>query len=181
MTAITRANCWSVRQCTERLAALDQRSDAVVAELDAMTRELWGNLEDAGRCSEHQAAVDHIAALLELAEHLVANLKGGFALPPTPVQPAASRPQAPPVTRLQPIAQPPSYKAPADVPSQPNVQLLDRAAAAARCRLSIQGFDAQRRDGRVPAPFKIDGRTPLWHPDQLVNVRNTMPNSGRRS
>jgi hypothetical protein len=178
---ITRDNCWSVRQCTERLAALDQRSDAVVAELDAMTRDLWGNLEDAGRCSEHQAAVDLIAALLDLAEHLVANLKGGFALPATPEVTSAPRTPTPPVTYLQPIAQPPGYKAPAASPAQPHVHLLDRAAAAAHCRLSIQGFDAQRRDGRVPAPARTDGRTPLWHPAQLAHVRNSKPNSGRRA
>jgi hypothetical protein len=177
MSTIDRSNCWSARQCFERAAALDTQSDAVVAELDAMTRELWGNLDDAGRCSEHQAAIDHIAALLTLVEHLVANLKGGFAVPATPAPPPRL-PPAPPVTYQQPQAQPPSYKPPAEAPA---VHLLDRAAAAARCRLSIQGFDAQRRDGRVPPPHTTRGRTPLWHPDQLVNVRNTMPTSGRRS
>jgi hypothetical protein len=176
---ITRDNCWSVRQCTERLAALDQRSDGIVAGLDAFAQEIFDRME--GRITEHQAAVDHIAALLELAEHLVANLKGGFALPPTPEVTSAPRTPTPPVTYLQPIAQPPGYKAPAASPAQPHVHLLDRAAAAAHCRLSIQGFDAQRRGGRVPAPAKTEGRTPLWHPDQLAHVRNSKPNSGRRA
>jgi hypothetical protein len=178
VTAVTRDTCWSVRQCTERAAALDAKADGVVQGLDAFETELGIGVGAFGsRCEEHQAAVTFIGQLLELVEHLQANLRYGFTMPATPA-PAPRLPPTPPVTYLQPQAQPPSYKPPA---VEAHVQLLDRAAAAVHCRLSIQGFDAQRRAGRVPAPHRMDGRIPLWHPDQLVNVRNAKPNSGRRS
>lgn len=178
MTAVTRATCWSVRQCDQRAAALDAKADTVVKDLDALIDDLGLDVA-AGRADAHQAAVTLVSQLLELVEHLQANLRYGMALPPTPTAPAvAAPPPTPPVTYLQPIAQPPSYKPP---PVDPNVQLLDRAAAAARCRLSIQGFDLQRREGRVPPPCKHEGRTPLWHPEQLVHVRNTNPRAGKRS
>jgi hypothetical protein len=152
VTQISRTACWSVRQCTERAAALEARADVVVRDLDAFEGELGIGIAGGfdSRCEEHQAAVTLIGQLLELADHLQACLRYGFALAPTPAA-ATPLPPTPPVTYQQPQPQPPSYK-PAAAIAGP--ELLDRAAAAARCRLS---------------------------PDELVNVRNTMPTSGRRS
>lgn len=79
----TRITCWSVLECERRARALEERSHLIVAELDRMAAELgMGPATD--RCDEHIAVVTQLDQLHTLVEHCLANLRGGFALPPTP-------------------------------------------------------------------------------------------------
>jgi hypothetical protein len=115
---VTAATCWSVRQCIERAAALDSQSDAVVAQLDQLEYQI-DMTEGIPRWSEHQAAIDHIAALLQLTEHLIVNLKSGMALPPTPGTVAAQRREPVPATHTRRVEQPPAYKPPPPAATPP--------------------------------------------------------------
>jgi hypothetical protein len=110
--AITRTTCWSARQCFERATALDTQAEHVVQQLDQLSHDVGMTCEDGTRCTEHQAAVNFIASALELVEHLVVNMKSGFALPPTP---GSGLPRLPVVPGLhqRPVEQPPGYKPPA--------------------------------------------------------------------
>jgi hypothetical protein len=146
-----------------------------------------------GRIEEHQAAVDHIAALLELVEHLVANLKGGFALPPTPVAHAAPRRQAVPATHARPIQQPPGYKEPAARKLHPAADgrrdggrgngramvlahhraqgLLGTADMLNALRISKGAFHVARNEQRIPQPQCYDRGMPFWTREQLAQCR----------
>lgn len=85
-TPITRDNCWSVRQCMERAAALLETSTDVLRGLDAMAEGVFGDMPGfTDRCSEHQAVAVQLDHLHTLVEHCIANLRGGFAAPATPI------------------------------------------------------------------------------------------------
>jgi hypothetical protein len=196
---ITHATCWSVRQCIERAAALDAAADGVVAQLDRLEYPADGFLRAAPpRWAEHQAAVDHIAALLQLTQHLIVNLMSGYALPPPPGA-TPRRPEAVPATHPRRVAQPPAYTprppkpAPPPPPAAtPRAPKPDRrkdstrngrqAALAAAARdglistpdmvralgISKGGFYAAREAGRIPAPHTWRCGMAFWRPEQLA-------------
>jgi predicted DNA-binding transcriptional regulator AlpA len=163
--------------------ASEHRSADVVLKLAELEQEIgWADVLP-GLCAEHQTAVNRLAELHLIIDHLAANLRGGQGVPPTPQAAAARNSQpAPASTRPQARIDPakPRPAAPrrglANHAQQANARggradgLLTRAEALAFVGLSVSSFHKACADGRVPQPHAHEGRSPLWRPDQLAGV-----------
>lgn len=90
----------STRQTLDRAAALQPgRSADILLTLAELEAEL-GIDGDGTLCAEHQAVALRLAELHLLVDHLVANLRGGHGVPPTPPE-SAPRKGMRPVTHMQ--------------------------------------------------------------------------------
>lgn len=176
---ITRATCWSVRQCTERAAQLLQRSEDAVAELDALLDDTFGVTP---RCPEHQAVVTQLDHLHTLVEHLLANLRFGFAAPLTPtIEPKPATPPAPPppaaviaATKPRGIAgRTTANTSRADVIAAARAEgLLDMTALAHGSGYSKLTIQQYRSEGRLPKEHTMRHGVPFWKPEQVAHIKH---------
>lgn len=174
---------WSTRETLERAAAQQTgRSADITLGLAEMEQELgWGDVLP-GLCGEHQRAVNRLAELHLLIDHLVANLRGGHGVPATPAPPAPPAGKRQDAAREAPalVAEPQQRPAPAactPAPAAPPATLrarsdglLTRREAIVATGYSDPGFAFARNSGRIPAPRAHEGRSPLWHPEQLQGI-----------
>lgn len=191
---ITLANCWSIKDCIERLARIDARATSAVDALDQLEADANMVGDDGSRCSEHQAVVDVLHDLFVLADHLVVNLKGGMALPRTPgtlrraeaVDPIAAA--RPPVAPIKPRA---------DGGNGGRSTSAKRAQLAAEARArglvgndearQLTGYGAaspavwfdHRKQGLIPEPKEKIAGMPFWSREQLQHVTYTPGHRGR--
>jgi predicted DNA-binding transcriptional regulator AlpA len=186
---ITRATCWSVRQCKERAAQLLLASDDVVTTLDGQAEEFgFGPIEHGSRCAEHQAAVTQLDHLHTLVEHLLANLAGGFGAPATPFK--AGSPAAPTNGAEDQTAKPLHRQAPTKstapkpvrVVTPPKTRDIARAQALAEGLIDMSGVSkltgyshatvqCYRSDGRLPKEHAMRASIPFWRPEQFNDIR----------
>lgn len=174
----------STRETLEAAAALQaSRSADVVLELAAMEQEMgWGAFGDIGLCAEHQAAVNRIAELHLLVDHLVGNLRGGNGVPPTPAA-VPERRSMRPVVYLKQGTRPPDAQGlhhavlrPAERTNRPAAPphsdgWLNVAEAAKATGHSRSWFKKLRAKGRIPEPAGGSLNRPLWRAEQLEAVQ----------
>lgn len=177
----------SVRECLERAkAAAAHRSLDIVRLLADVEQAMgWSEISQ-GLCDEHQAAANRLAELHLLIDHLAANLRGGYGVPPTPPE-AVPRRRMPPVThtKARGIDAPPAAPrgAGAAMRRAPNAEqqanaranrpdgLLTRTEAMQFIGYAPAGFAVALRAGRIPKPHTYQGRSPLWRREQLEGIK----------
>ena len=177
----------STRQALEAVARVQAtRSEDVILGLAMLEQEIgWADVMP-GLCAEHQAAVDRIFELHSLIDHLAANLRGGYGVPPTP-PPAPERKQMAPLCGRQVASNMASHRKP-QTPQAHHMSrnakggrtdgLLNHEEAAKATGYSKAGFHVARKAGRIPEPVMLVGKSPFWRKDQLAGITPMRP--GRR-
>lgn len=166
--------------------ASGHRSADILLRLAEMEIDIGILGEPAELCCEHQAAANRLAELHLLIDHLAANLRGGHGVPPTPPQ-AVPRKGMRPVTHTQarpihtaaaapavPKATKPKHRKinAAQINARGNRSdgLVTRREAMQITGYSSPGLTMAMTSGRIPAPHKREGRSPLWRPEQIAGI-----------